>query len=144
MREQQLYKARATINSTLETVNKYIIVVSIAAQLSVFFTAARIVQTQNSVGQSALSVLISLSLSLIWFFHGLYNKKWAAVITTSIAILGNIIVLFLIYKYRNPQVDDYNFPTFNELKQDENAIIKEYHPEIYSGHNSGYVIINSS
>lgn len=143
---QSKKEVKDAITSTFSSLNKYVIFIAIASQMSVFFTAARIVRTQNSVGLSVMSTFISLGLSVVWLLHGLFNNRIGSVVTSSIAILGNIIVLFLIYKYRDPSTDNYNFPTISEREKDANGdiIIKEYRPEVYAGHNSGFVIIKSS
>lgn len=143
--EEDRVKAKKLIDNSLVQINKYIIFIAIISQLSIYFTAARIVKTRNSTGISVLSILISTGLSLLWFLNGVYNKNLGSCITTSMAFVGNIIVLFLIYKYRNGPDDDYNFPSQDELNKDlEGSLIRKYHPEIYSSHNNGYIIINSS
>lgn len=132
------------LTKTIEFFKSKIVYIAIIAQLQIFLEIYRVAKTENSVGLSVTSYVITLLLSTMWLVYAFIAGFTISKITSSIAIIGALMMLFFIFKYREPEDKELHYPTEEEINDDPYAIIKKHRPEVYAGHNTGFVIINKS
>jgi uncharacterized protein with PQ loop repeat len=81
-------------------VNCFMVFIIIFGSSFLFFQANKIYQSKSTEGVSTIAYLIYLFSSIGWLFYSFYNFDYILIFSSVLGILGSIIILLLIYKYK--------------------------------------------
>jgi hypothetical protein len=101
-------------------VSNAMLLIALCGSIPTLITANNIRKTQQSGGIVISAIGLSLSISLIWIVYGLFVARNAIlVLSSSLLILSNIILLYYIFQARSSLVSD--------IKEDKDAIYVSEH-----------------
>ena len=107
-----------------EQFQNYVAVIAVLGSLYLYIQAFKIFKTGETAGVSELAFVLTLISSILWLIYGIIVKDKVIYISAISGIIGSLLVLFLLVKYRDtepkPRIE------FQENNRNPEDIIEAY------------------